>query len=76
MRVNTISPGYTRTALVADLLETPIGKEMLPKWLVLTPMARMAEVTDLQGALIYLVSKASPFTTGSDIVIDGGYMVW
>jgi NAD(P)-dependent dehydrogenase (short-subunit alcohol dehydrogenase family) len=76
VRVNTISPGYTRTALVADLLETPIGKEMLPKWLVLTPMARMAEVTDLQGALIYLVSKASPFTTGSDLVIDGGYMVW
>jgi NAD(P)-dependent dehydrogenase (short-subunit alcohol dehydrogenase family) len=48
----------------------------LPKWLALTPMARMAEVTDLQGALIYLVSEASPFTTGSDLVIDGGYMVW
>lgn len=76
IRVNSISPGYTKTALVADLLETPIGKEMLPKWLALTPMARLAEVTDLQGALVYLVSSASPFTTGSDLVVDGGYMAW
>lgn len=76
IRVNSISPGYTKTALVADLLETPIGKEMLPKWLALTPMARLAEVTDLQGALVYLVSNASPFTTGSDLVVDGGYMTW
>jgi NAD(P)-dependent dehydrogenase (short-subunit alcohol dehydrogenase family) len=39
-------------------------------------MARLAEVTDLQGALVYLVSSASPFTTGSDLVVDGGYMAW
>lgn len=76
VRVNCISPGYTRTKLVQDLLETPEGKRMEPEWMRLTPMGRMAEVTDLQGALIYLASAASDFTTGHDLVVDGGYAVW
>jgi len=76
VRANCISPGYTRTALVDDLLATPIGKEMLPAWMAFTPMARMAEVTDLQGAAVLLASEASDFMTGSDVVIDGGYCCW
>jgi NAD(P)-dependent dehydrogenase (short-subunit alcohol dehydrogenase family) len=76
IRVNSISPGYTRTQLVDDLLQTPIGQEMAPQWLALTPMGRMAEVTDLQGAAVYLASEASDFMTGNDMIIDGGYCVW
>lgn len=76
IRVNCISPGYTRTQLVEDLLKTPIGKDMMPRWMSLTPMKRMAEVTDLQGAVVYLASEASDFMTGHDLVIDGGYSVW
>ncbi len=76
IRVNSISPGYTRTSLVQDLLETPQGKEMLPHWMGLTPAGRMAEVTDLQGAVVYLAGEVSDFMTGSDLVIDGGYCAW
>jgi NAD(P)-dependent dehydrogenase (short-subunit alcohol dehydrogenase family) len=76
VRVNSISPGYTRTKLVEDLLATPIGQQMLPKWMNLTPMGRMGEVTDLQGAVVYLASEASDFMTGHDMVIDGGYCTW
>jgi NAD(P)-dependent dehydrogenase (short-subunit alcohol dehydrogenase family) len=76
VRVNSISPGYTRTKLVDDLLATPIGQQMLPKWMNLTPMGRMGEVTDLQGAVVYLASEASDFMTGHDMVIDGGYCTW
>jgi NAD(P)-dependent dehydrogenase (short-subunit alcohol dehydrogenase family) len=76
VRVNSISPGYTRTKLVDDLLASPIGQRMLPKWLELTPMGRMVEVTDLQGAVVYLASEASDFMTGHDMIIDGGYCVW
>jgi NAD(P)-dependent dehydrogenase (short-subunit alcohol dehydrogenase family) len=76
VRVNSISPGYTRTQLVEDLLRTPIGKDMMPRWMSLTPMRRMAEVTDLQGAAVYLASEASDYMTGHDMVIDGGYSVW
>ncbi len=76
VRVNCISPGYTRTKLVADLLETPVGQDMAPKWLGLTPMGHMAEVTDLQGAVVFLASEVSDFMTGADMVIDGGYCAW
>jgi NAD(P)-dependent dehydrogenase (short-subunit alcohol dehydrogenase family) len=76
VRVNSISPGYTRTKLVDDLLQTPVGKEMLPNWLRLTPMNCMAEVTDLQGTVVFLASEVTDFMTGSDIIIDGGYCIW
>ena len=74
--VNSISPGYTRTQLVEDLLQTPEGQKVLPTWMGFTPMKRMAEVTDLTGAAVYLASEASDFMTGSDIIIDGGYCAW
>ncbi|GIV76224.1 MAG: 3-oxoacyl-ACP reductase [Litorilinea sp.] len=76
IRVNSISPGYTRTQLVEELTQTPEGQQMVPRWLDLTPMGRMAEVTDLQGALVYLAAPASDFVTGHDLVVDGGYCVW
>lgn len=76
VRVNSISPGYTRTKLVEDLLATPLGQTMLPTWMGMTPMGRMAEVTDLQGAAVYLSAPASDYMTGHDLVIDGGYCCW
>ena len=76
VRVNSISPGYTRTLLVEKLLDSPEGQAMVPKWMEMTPTARMGEVTDLQGAVVYLASEASDFMTGSDMVIDGGYCAW
>ncbi|NLA98319.1 MAG: glucose 1-dehydrogenase [Spirochaetales bacterium] len=74
--VNSISPGYTKTALVADLLDSPEGKSMLPKWLERIPMGRMALVEDLQGAVVYLAGEVSDYVSGSDILIDGGYCSW
>jgi NAD(P)-dependent dehydrogenase (short-subunit alcohol dehydrogenase family) len=76
VRVNSISPGYTRTKLIDNLLATPAGQQMLPAWTSMTPMKRMAEVTDLQGAVVFLASQASDFMTGSDVIIDGGYCCW
>lgn len=76
VRVNSISPGYTRTLLVDDLLATPAGRCMKERWLPLIPQGRLAEVTDLQGALVYLAAPASDYATGTDIVVDGGYCCW
>jgi NAD(P)-dependent dehydrogenase (short-subunit alcohol dehydrogenase family) len=76
LRVNSISPGYMRTQLLESLAQTPEGQAMVPEWLRLTPMARLGEVTDLQGAVVYLAAAASDFVTGHDLVVDGGYTVW
>jgi NAD(P)-dependent dehydrogenase (short-subunit alcohol dehydrogenase family) len=76
VRVNSISPGYTRTQLVDDLLLTPEGQQVMPHWMGRTPVGKMAEVTDLQGAVVYLACEASDFMTGNDMIIDGGYCAW
>lgn len=36
-------------------------------------MGRMADPSDLKGAVIYLASDSSKYTTGAEIMIDGGY---
>jgi NAD(P)-dependent dehydrogenase (short-subunit alcohol dehydrogenase family) len=76
IRVNSISPGYTRTAMVAKLLNTPEGESLSQQWIEKIPMGRLADTTDLQGALVFLASEASDYMTGSDLLIDGGYCCW
>jgi NAD(P)-dependent dehydrogenase (short-subunit alcohol dehydrogenase family) len=76
IRVNSISPGYTVTPLVEKLLATPEGQAIVPEWLKRVPAGRMADVTDLQGAIVFLASGVSDYMTGSDIIIDGGYCTW
>jgi NAD(P)-dependent dehydrogenase (short-subunit alcohol dehydrogenase family) len=36
-------------------------------------MKRMGDPQELAGAVIYLASDAASYTTGSDIIVDGGY---
>ncbi|KDN44545.1 NAD(P)-binding protein [Tilletiaria anomala UBC 951] len=74
IRVNSLSPGYTLTSLTRTILESsPAGRELRETWENLTPMGRMADPEDLKGAVIYLASDASAFTTGTDLLVDGGY---
>ena len=74
IRVNSFSPTYTKTKLVENFLETEEGKKNYPTWMQMIPMRAMADPTDLQGAAVFLGSAASDFMTGTDIVIDGGYL--
>jgi sorbose reductase len=67
-RVNSISPGYIDTGL-SDFVPQDIQK----LWHSMIPMGRDAKAKELKGAYVYLASDASSYTTGSDIVIDGGY---
>ncbi|TVY52237.1 NADP-dependent mannitol dehydrogenase [Lachnellula suecica] len=68
-RVNSISPGYIDTGL-SDFVE----QKTQDLWKSMIPMGRNGDAKELKGAYVYLVSDASTYTTGADIIIDGGYV--
>ncbi|CAF3536938.1 L-xylulose reductase [Fusarium graminearum] len=67
-RVNSISPGYIDTGL-SDFIDA----ETQELWRSMIPMGRNGDAKELKAAYVYFLSDASTYTTGSDLVIDGGY---
>ena len=70
VRVNAVSPGYHKTEMAMQF------EEAHPMWIERIPMGRMAEMEELQGLILFLASDASSYTTGADIITDGGYTLW
>lgn len=68
IRVNSLSPGYIATPMSVD---TP--KELKDAWMPLMPMHRMGRPEELVGAVLYLASGASTYTSGHDLIVDGAY---
>lgn len=66
--VNTISPGYIRTAINDDWFETDMGKKQIARF----PKRRLMGEEGLDGPLLFLCSDAAEFVTGSDFVLDDG----
>ncbi|WP_106497897.1 SDR family oxidoreductase [Lentibacillus sp. Marseille-P4043] len=67
INVNAIAPGFFPTKMSRGLLEQ--GKE---KILEGTPLNRLGNDADLQGAALFLASKASDFVSGDILAVDGG----
>ncbi|KAJ0418918.1 hypothetical protein BJY00DRAFT_302550 [Aspergillus carlsbadensis] len=67
-RANTISPGY-----IATEISSFVAEETKNIWKDKIPMGREGLPQELKGAFLYLASDASSYTTGADIVVDGGY---
>ncbi len=75
IRMNSITPGFFLTEQNRNLLTNKDGTltERGNKIINHTPFKRFGSPDELQGALIYLLSDASKFVTGSDIFVDGGF---
>lgn len=75
IRVNTLSPGYILTPLTRNVISG--HTEMKDAWESKIPMKRMAEPKEFVGSILYLASdSASSYTTGHNLVVDGGYECW
>lgn len=72
VRVNSISPGYTATPMNLR----PEVAEQVKQFEADTPLGRMATVDELVGPAVFLLSQASSFCTGVDLVVDGGFVCW
>ncbi|KAM6927890.1 uncharacterized protein FYW49_004070 [Xenentodon cancila] len=72
VRVNCISPGIVDTPLIHSENLRPL----VQRWLSDIPAGRLAQVTDLQAAVVYLASDASDYMTGHNLVIEGGQSLW
>lgn len=73
IRCNAILPGFTDTKMTAVFKQDEKTLDSLLKGNV--PMNRMAQPKEMVGAVLYLASDAASYTTGSQIVIDGGYLL-
>ncbi len=71
IRVNAVAPHYLETDLTQGLRDNaPVYAAVLKQ----IPMGRLGKPSEIFGAVLYLASPASGFTTGTVIPVDGGYL--
>jgi 3-oxoacyl-[acyl-carrier protein] reductase len=70
VRVNAVSPGYTRTPMI----ETVPAKVLEPI-IARTPLGRLAEIRDITNAVLFLSSDEAEFITGQVLRVDGGLVL-
>lgn len=71
IRVNALLPGLTETKFASALTS---NEKILKMALSQIPLGRVAQPEEMAGTVLYLVSDASSYTTGTTVVVDGGML--
>lgn len=70
IRVNTVHPGMIQTPLTAS---TSLSQELLDEDAKNYPLGRYGKPEEVASAMVYLMSDATVWMTGTQLLIDGGY---
>jgi NAD(P)-dependent dehydrogenase (short-subunit alcohol dehydrogenase family) len=70
IRVNSVHPGFIDTPILGNAKETEFGKVLLQ----VTPMNRLGLPEEVAATVAFLASDDASFMTGSELVVDGGYL--
>jgi NAD(P)-dependent dehydrogenase (short-subunit alcohol dehydrogenase family) len=73
IRVNSLSPGYIRTAATAEALQKP-GME--GQWVGDNMLFRLSTVDEFRAPVLFMLGDGSSFMTGADLRVDGGHCSW
>ena len=73
IRVNSVHPGFIDTPMVGGAIQKG-GPERREAILSSQPTGEMGRPEDIAEGVLYLASDAAKFVTGSELVIDGGYL--
>ncbi|MCP5382768.1 MAG: SDR family oxidoreductase [Kordiimonadaceae bacterium] len=78
LRMNALAPGFFLTEQNKKMLLNPDGSYTDRAQAVIdqTPFKRFGEPDELKGALVWLLSDASKFVTGSMVCVDGGFSIF
>ncbi len=71
IRVNAVSPGYTRTQMTTQNVTTEQAVSMSTSF-ARVPLRRLVEPSEVADAFVFLASDAASAITGTNLVVDGG----
>jgi NAD(P)-dependent dehydrogenase (short-subunit alcohol dehydrogenase family) len=70
IRINAIAPGVIAT----EMLDRFAGDELRDQLTSIIPVARIGASEEIAAAVLYLCSDNAKFTTGTSLVVDGGFI--
>ncbi|GAA6208484.1 glucose 1-dehydrogenase [Cognatishimia sp. WU-CL00825] len=72
IRVNLVCPGHCETPLVQELFRNTQGlrESLIARY----PMGRLSDEREIANAVLFLLSDESSFVTGTELVVDGGFL--
>ena len=70
VRVNSVHPGITATVPVLVHQAPEVSAEIVKA----TPLGRMAQPIEIANGVLFLASDEASFVTGTELIVDGGYL--
>lgn len=73
IRMNAVGPGFTKTAMTAAVADDPTYGAAIRDFVATIPLQRPGQPENIANAVIFLLSNAASYISGSMLFVDGGH---